>query len=496
MGDAMSVTTLAGAEDRMLVDGQLVAAVTGGSYPNVNPATEEVIGHAADASAADVDLAVGAARRAFDETSWATDHAFRARCIRQLAEALSTHRERFREVVVAEAGCPVLLTHIVQVDQPVADLPWWADLADSYDWEQPLPDHEFYGSKHRRLVLKEPVGVVAAITAWNFPLYLNLAKLGPALAAGNAVVLKPAPDTPFSGLLLGRIIAEHTDIPPGIVNVVTAADPAAGELLTTDPRVDMITFTGSSAVGKKIMVAASDTVKRVTLELGGKSAHIVLDDADLASIVPLMAMGMCTHAGQGCAITTRLLVPRSRYDEAVELAAEAMAGVPFGDPTDPSNLMGPVVNARQRDRILGLVDQAVAEGARVVTGGGRPSHLDRGFFVEPTLLADVQPGDTIAQEEVFGPVLSVLAFDDDDDAVRIANDSRYGLSGAVSSASEERSMAVARRLRTGTVGINGGQWFAVDSPFGGYRQSGLGRECGVQGFEEYLETKTLGLPGG
>ena len=481
-------------EPRMLIDGKLVGATGGGTYDNVNPATEEVIGVTANATASDVSEAIAAARRSFDESAWATDVSFRARCIRQLAEAMSDEREVLRDVVVAEAGCPIMLTPVVQVDKPIEQLTWWAELAESYEWITHLPVAEFYGSKSRREVWREPVGVVAAITAWNYPLFLNLAKLGPILAAGCTVVLKPAPDTPWSGTHIGRLIAEQTDIPPGVVNIVTAADPAAGELLTTDPRVDMVTFTGSAAVGRRIMEAVAPTLKKVALELGGKSAQILLDDADIATSALMTGLGMCTHAGQGCAMSTRLVVPRDRYDEAVDAAVAGMASVRVGDPTDPEVLQGPQVSARQRERVLGYIEQGRAEGARVACGGGRPADLPHGFYVEPTVLADVDEDAVVAQEEIFGPVLVVLAHDGDDDAARIANNSIYGLSGAISSASEDRARALARKIRTGSIGINGGQWFGVDTPFGGYKQSGLGRENGVEGFEELLETKAVGLP--
>jgi aldehyde dehydrogenase (NAD+) len=282
-------------------------------------------------------------------------------------------------------------------------------------------------------------------------------------------------------------------MPPGVFNVVTASDPAeVGEFLTADPRVDMVSFTGSTAVGRHIMARSADTVKKVFLELGGKSAHIVLDDADLEATLPFAAFSF-VHAGQGCAMTMRWLIPRDRYQQAVELAQAATESLAWGDPSDPSNLMGPLINARQRERVLGYIEKGKAEGARLVTGGGRGPH-EKGYYVEPTLFADVDNSMTIAREEIFGPVLTLLPFDDDDDAVRIANDSDYVLSGGVSSASLERAESVARRLRTGTVGVNGGMWYAPDSPFGGYRQSGLGREMGLEGFSEYLETKTLGFP--
>jgi len=482
-------------EPRLLVDGKLVEASGGKGFANIDPATEQSLGDTADGTAADMESAIAAARRAFDETSWAEDHAFRRRCLEQLHQALVAHKEELRAVVVAEAGSPLALTYVMQVDGPIDDLGYWAAQPDQYEYERWLPVREVFGQPQRRLIRREPVGVVGAVTPWNFPLYLNLAKLGPALAAGNTVVLKPAPDTPWSATILGRLMAEETDIPAGVVNVVASSDHLVGEVLTTDPKVDMITFTGSTVTGRRIMAKASDTVKKVFLELGGKSANIVLDDGDLSASVPISAMGVCTHAGQGCAITTRLLVPRSRYDEAVEMAAASMAGVSYGDPWDMNNFQGPLISAKQRDRVLGYIETGKAEGARLVCGGGIPAHLPTGYYVEPTLFADVDPRATIAQEEIFGPVLVVCAFEDDDDAVRIANDSIYGLSGAVTSASEERALAVARRIRTGTLMVNGGMWNAPDVPFGGYRQSGLGRENGVEGFEEYLETKAMGLPG-
>ncbi len=302
------------------------------------------------------------------------------------------------------------------------------------------------------------------IVPWNYPLEIMLNKLGPVLAMGNTCVLKPAPDTPWNATRIGRLIAEQTDIPPGVVNVVASSDHLVGEVLTTSPLVDMVAFTGSTATGRRIMQAASANLKPVFLELGGKSVNLVLDDADLAATIPGSAASVRFHAGQGCAMPTRLLVPRSRYDEAVELAAAGFAGVTYGDPTDAGNLMGPVISARQRERVLGYIEQGKAEGARLVAGGGRPAHLDRGWFVEPTLFADVDNGMTIAQEEIFGPVLVMIPFEDDDDAVRIANDSPYGLSGLITSGDLERAKAVAGRIRTGTLGLNGGIWYGADAP--------------------------------
>ena len=483
------------AEPRLLIDGALVEAQGGGSFPNIDPATEEVLGHTSDATAADMGRAIAAARRAFDETSWSTDRKFRRQCLEQLHSALEAHKEELRAITVGEVGSPLALTYANQVDMPIDDLGYWPELAESYEYERWLPERPVFGAPQRRLIVHEPVGVVGAITPWNFPLNLNLAKLGPALAAGNSVVLKPAPDTPWSATALGRVIGEETDIPAGVVNVVASSDHLVGEVLTTDPRVDLITFTGSTVTGRRIMAAASATVKKVFLELGGKSANIVLDDApDPGGAMAVSAIGVCTHSGQGCAITTRLLLPRSRYDEWLETAAEMMRGVTYGDPWDAANLQGPLISAKQRDRVLSYIVRGTEEGARLVLGGGVPSHLSRGYFVEPTLFADVDPGATIAQEEIFGPVLCVIPYDDDDDAVRIANDSIYGLSGAVTGGSEERAMAVARRIRTGTLMVNGGFWNAPDVPFGGYRQSGVGRENGLEGFAEYLETKAMALP--
>ena len=480
-------------ESRMLIDGELVDAASGATYPNVNPATEQEIGRVADAGVADMERAVGAARRAFDESDWASDRALRTRALRQLHEALAKERETLRPQVVAEVGTPIMLTYAIQQDSCIDDMEWDIECIDRLEWEYDLPVHEFFGMRSARRVLREPIGVVGAITPWNFPFMLNLSKVIPALAAGNAVILKPAPDTPWSATHIGKLVAEYTDIPAGIFNVVTAGDAAAvGEVLSGDPRVDMVSFTGSTATGKRIMARGAETLKRVFLELGGKSANIVLDDADLASQCGGGAM-VCMHGGQGCAITTRMLLPRSRYEEGVELLRAAFAQWTYGDPTDPANLQGPLINARQRDRVLGFIEQGKTEGARLLVGGDRPAHLPTGYYVEPTLFVDVDPDSTIAQEEIFGPVLAVIPYEDDDDAVRIANNSRYGLSGAVNGTDLDRAYAIAKRLRTGTVAVNGGQWFGPDSPFGGYKESGLGREHGMPGFEEYLETKTVGL---
>jgi acyl-CoA reductase-like NAD-dependent aldehyde dehydrogenase len=305
------------------------------------------------------------------------------------------------------------------------------------------------------------------------------------------VILKGAPDTPLLTLALGELIAEHTDIPAGVVNVLSSTQVAVGEVMTTHPDVDVVTFTGSTPVGRKIMAAAADSLKRVFLELGGKSALIVLDDADFQTAAQFAAFTICSHAGQGCALTTRLLVPRDKHDEIVAMVGAMLGHVSYGDPTDPKTYMGPLISEKQRDKVDGMVQRAVTAGATLVTGG---ESVSPGFFYKPTLLANVDPSSEIAQDEVFGPVLAVIPFDDDDDAVKIANDSQFGLSGGVLSTDEDRAIAIGRRIRTGTFSINGGNYFSADVPFGGYKQSGLGREMGAPGLEEFLEIKAFASP--
>ncbi|GAA5052044.1 aldehyde dehydrogenase family protein [Nocardia callitridis] len=471
---------------RLLIDGQL--RTTAHTFESIDPATGVVMGHAPNASVEDAEAAVHAARRAFDTTDWATDVDLRVRCLDQLHTALVEHKEELRELTIAEVGATRMLTNANQLEQPIEIIRYYADLLRDYPLSQELGAIEVRGQSHRRWVEKEAVGVVSAIVAYNYPHQLALAKLGPALAAGCTVVLKGAPDTPLVTLALGELIAEHTDIPPGVVNVLSSTEVAVGEVLSTHPEVDAVTFTGSTVVGRKIMAAASATLKRVFLELGGKSALIVLDDADLATAATFAAFSICSHAGQGCAITTRLLVPRAQHDAIVEQVAAMLGHVSYGDPNDPKTYMGPLISAKQRDKVDGIVQRAVTAGARLVTGGKR---VDPGFFYAPTLLADVDPDSELAQEEVFGPVLAVIPFDDDDDAVRIANNSAYGLSGGVMSADNERAIALARRIRSGTFSINGGNYFAPDVPFGGYKQSGIGREMGTAGLEEFLEQKSF-----
>ena len=481
-------------ETRLYIDGKLVEAQDGRTFEVINPSTEEVAGVAADASIQDADRAIAAARRAFDETDWSTNRERRLKALAQFRDALKANIEELRVQVAIETGTPPSLTYGPQVQGPIDSIDFQIDTLRDFAFERELPDLGSMGGPTRRLVVREAAGVVACITPWNFPLQINLAKVVPALAAGCTVVLKPAPDTPWSASFLGRMASLCPDLPAGVFNVITSSDKATiGSMLSSDPRVDVVSFTGSTGVGRMVMENAAKTIKKVFLELGGKSAYIVLDDADFASALPLAA-SVCYHAGQGCAISTRLLVPRSRYEEALAHLEPIFNYIPYGDRNDMTQIMGPLISAAQRDRVLAYIETGKAEGARLVAGGGRPPQFDKGYYVQPTLFADVTNDMTIAREEIFGPVLVVIPFEDDADAIRIANDSIYGLSGAVASADPERAMNIARKIRTGTFGINGGNFFAPNAPFGGYKQSGVGREMGVEGFEEYLEVKTIAVP--
>ncbi|BBZ00016.1 aldehyde dehydrogenase [Mycolicibacterium fallax] len=486
-------TGILAGDPRLLIDGELTGATGGARFEVIHPGNAQVVGTAADGTVADLERAIGAARTAFDTGDWSGDVAFRQHCLMQLHDALERNKERLRRIVVTEVGCPISVTGS-QIEDPIAEVKHWADYGRDFDYLVDTGVHRAVIGTARRTLSFEPVGVVGAITPWNVPFYLNIAQTVPALMAGNTVVLKPAQLTPWSGSELGRIVAEETDIPAGVFNVVTSNANAVGAALSADPRVDMITFTGSTATGRAILAAAAPTVKKTIMELGGKSAHVVLDDAKLERVLPMSAMVACVMSGQACIMASRILLPRSRYHEGIEILQAAMAATSVGDPWNPSVLQGPQISEAQREKVLGLIASGVADGARLVTGGGIPANLPVGYYTEPTLLAEVDPNSRIAQEEIFGPVLTVTPYDTDDEAVAIANNSIYGLSGEVSGADADRAFAIARRLRTGNVTVNGRSHFGLTSPFGGTKQSGLGRRNGDEGFREYLEIKTIGHP--
>jgi aldehyde dehydrogenase (NAD+) len=481
-------------EARLYIDGRLRESSTGRTADNINPATEEVLGVTTDAGAEDMDEAIAAARRAFDTTDWSTNREFRQHCLLQLHNALQDEKEDMRAELIAEAGAPVAMTYIAQLDWPLADaVRWPAEFISQFIWERQLDQDAKLGVPYNRAVVKEPMGVVGAITPWNFPFEIISNKVGQILATGNTMVLKPAIETPWTALRWGRIIAEKTDIPPGVVNIVPASDNDVAQRLLTDPRVDMISFTGSTAVGELIQRLTASTMKRNLMELGGKSAYLLLEDAELAETVP-GCMGALMHSGQGCALTTRMLVPRSLYDQAVEMATATFAAVTVGDPSDPANFCGPLVSAQQRDRVMDYIRIGKAQGARVTVGGGKPEGLGRGYFVAPTVFADVSTDHRIFQEEIFGPVLTITPYDGGDNgAVEMANNSMYGLAGTVLG-SNDRAMAVARRIRTGSVNVNSAIFYGADAPFGGYKMSGIGRQNGIEGFEQHLQTKVIAYP--
>lgn len=461
-----------------------------GRYDVINPATEAVIGTAPDASVTQVEQAIAAARTAFDTGPWpAADPAERARCLQQLSDALLARGEEIYALAQAEWGCSAN-ERLIHVDGPAFMVGHAAELA-TEPAEAPM---DAWGAAGTTLLRYEPLGVVAAMTPWNFPHTLNVMKLGAALAAGNTLVLKPSPLTPLAGLALARIIHEDTDIPPGVVNVVTPTSVEASRSLTLDPRVDMVSFTGSSVVGRDVMAGAATTMKRILLECGGKSATILLPDVDVDDdlMERLLFEGCTMHAGQACILNSRLLLPDAIYDDVVDRLATLARAVVIGDPVNPAVTMGPLISREHLDRVEGFVKRAEADGATVVAGGARPKDLTSGFYFEPTILTDVSANSYIAQEEVFGPVLTVLRYRDDDAAVAIANNSAYGLGGAVWGSDIDRAVGIARRIRTGQVSING--TIPGDAPFGGFKQSGIGREGGVMGLRAYMEPKAIGIP--
>jgi aldehyde dehydrogenase (NAD+) len=490
--DIVTSTTLG--TRKLFIDGTWTEGAAQETLEVLNPATEEVIAQVPQATPADIDTAVAAARRAFDEGPWPRmTPTERARILAAMADELTRRRAELVELNITEAGSTRMLADFLQVGTPIDH---FSDLAHrvlpQFAFEEPVAPILGNGIG-QGVVVREPYGVAALITAFNFPFLLNLAKIGPALAAGCTAVLKSSPYTPLEALVLGEI-AEAAGLPPGVLNIVTG-DVAAGERLTTHPDVDIVSFTGSDAVGRRVYAQGAESIKKVVLELGGKSANLLLDDTDLDKVLESVLGGFITHAGQGCALQTRILVHESLHDELVARVVGTLGFISVGDPSDPATVMGPLIREVQRTRVEALIASGVEEGAQIAFGGKRPAHLDRGFFLEPTLFVGVDNRMRIAQEEFFGPVGVVIPFKDDDDAVRIANDSRYGLSGGVWSADPIRAQAVARRLRTGMVVINGGGGgLNPNAPFGGYKHSGIGREFGAFGLSEYLQHKALQWP--
>ncbi|GIX30205.1 MAG: aldehyde dehydrogenase [Porticoccaceae bacterium] len=478
----------------LLIDGEMRPAASGRTFDNLCPWTGEVVGQAADAGPEDVDAAIAAARRAFDETDWSRDHARRFEILSRYQALLHANREKLMTIARVEAGAALGAACLAHVDGALAALDALMGCFKEVVFEEDRGTIEMYGFKSRRLVVREAMGVAGAITPWNVPLYVNIEKVFCGLLAGCTMVLKPAPDTPYMASFMGQLALE-AGIPPGVLNVIPSKDPAmAGEMLVTDPRVDLITFTGSTAVGKRIMEKGSATLKRVFLELGGKSANIILEDTP--NFAEVVARGMVVmHAGQGCAMATRMLVPKSRYAEACAVLERAYAAFDanWGDFDNPQHVMGPVISKKQLERVKSYIDLGIQEGARLLHGG-RVLERGGGFFIEPTCFVDVTNDMRIAREEIFGPVLCVIPFEDDEDAVRIANDSDYGLAGVVHSGDFQRAMAIARRIRAGAISVNGGVMITGDMPFGGYKQSGIGRAWGREGIEEFLEIKVIAYP--
>ncbi|MET7400368.1 aldehyde dehydrogenase family protein [Dactylosporangium sp. NPDC005572] len=480
--------------DKFYIGGRWVASRSAGRLTAVNPATEEITGTVPDATTADTEDAISAARQAFDHGEWASiSPRRRADAMTAMGEIMRERRDELFALDIAETG-RAQSTVPLFVDTPIDR---WFDTAErvipSFSFVEPMPPLVEHGKVGQGAVHREPYGVATLITPFNAPWLMALFKVGPALAAGCTVVLKPSPYTPLSAFVLAEI-ADAAGLPPGVLNVISGGIEAS-EMLTSHPDVDLVSFTGSDAVGRKILSQAAPTLKKVVLELGGKSANVICSDADLDRVTPDVLRSFTANCGQGCGMYTRTIVHSSLHDELVDRLLKLLPAITIGDPTDPSVGLGPLISAAQRERVEKMIAAGRAEGASVAYGGGRPAHLHRGYFLEPTLMTGVHSSMSVAQQEFFGPVGVVIPFDTDNEAIAIANDSAYGLSGSVWSRDTARAYAIARRIRTGSVAVNGGSGrLNPHGPFGGYKNSGLGREWGRWGVDEFLQHKTIHWP--
>ncbi|RVW01754.1 aldehyde dehydrogenase [Rhodococcus spongiicola] len=475
--------------DKLFIGGRWVAPATDQRLEVFSPATEERVGSVPVAAPADIDAAVASARAALESGTWAeTTPAQRGEILAKAAKLIEERAAELVSTISNEMGAPPSGVEMMQKIPTLATLNYYAGLANDFSWEDVRT-----GPFGQTRVYREPVGVVGAVIAWNVPLFLAINKLAPALLAGCTVVLKPAPETPLNANMVAEIFTE-AGVPEGVLSIVPGGA-ETGEYLVSHPDVDKVTFTGSTAVGRKIGAIAADQLKSCSLELGGKSAAILLEDMDVQSTMPMLMMSGLMNSGQACVGQTRILAPRSRYDEIIDAMVQFSGFMPMGMPDDPAAQLGPIITEKQRDKVLGYIEKGKEEGARLVVGGGIPAGLEKGWFVEPTIFADVDNSMTIAREEIFGPVLSVIPYDTVDDAIKIANDSDYGLAGSVFTTDIDKGIEIAKKIRTGTYAIN---WYAVDptSPFGGYKKSGIGREFGPEGLEEYCETKSVLMPPG